>query len=997
MPACSHPRRSQTRSPPFFSPSELSPPHRARVLAMSEPYASSSVAHKRTYDDLGREDAPGPSGSRTDPSSSSSSSTDPSTNRDRNKRARNDLDSEFASEIEDILLSSNNSVSSSSSGSSYHSARSTLSAVTSPLRLPVVEPIDEDPPSIDVPPARYSPRPFTSIDVSMDDTIFSITPPHSPPRLPIPSPTTRHTHTDAADQLRRAMERATAFDREISALRQSPVRPVSPPTPPPVWQSWTAQFPRDTDDIHTSFDHALDFTVPEVQPSLSSNAQNAPSIFVSSNTSSPVPPPASPISNLVPSSSSYSYSTSGLGFPPFEPPQYSRPLPSPQQYRWDWRTSLEDDMWRDDRELDLNANAAASRTREREDSFESFWDRPLPSDRLEPSRPAPVTSYSTSLDSPRLLERRRSHATVPPAPSTRPPLSASPAPPNLHALVDDFWHREHDREIRNLDHTIREAEVHRQRVADFLAERESPRLSSTRLTRERANPVAPSSSYSSLRGALDDTAIRRRAHITPRPVSQSSARPPAGSLVGRPRRVFHIEEYEPPTVSFYRPDYLSLHPSDGPAPRSTSQSATHDDVLDISPHPEPTYDDLSSYTSNSSLSQGSYLEANRTARAEHFISVLRHRHRTRPRSPSPPPPLSTSSSSFRYPYDRFDFPRSEQRSRHGPTSSRSVLDRTSQRESTSSAIRPSFADLPPYGITEPERPPAQPPVPLPRLRRHGHFDPNAYRAGPFRATMARSMALQMQNERERERDPEPSPFTQDTMRRGLAAESSSSEEDEPYNHYLSLLREVQPPSLQTDRPAQSPRSVAPVPPMMGRARAITGHLSRRLLPERQASATADSSDSRSTRAAESQTPTDRLLDLLGRPSAPPVGPRHRTLLSRERSLSSFRDYLDEDLRLPEERLEQRREVLERIRSRAAELHGYRYVPPPPGSLSGAPPSSASSQRDNAPGAPRAYAHSSHIPVHTTLPRRNRASFSVLPPRGLYPTDARPDDRATPLN
>ncbi len=207
---------------------------------MADPFCSLDVpptsnTHKRTYDHIAPElDAgrPAPSREPTD------SSDDASTSRERSKRPRNDTsDSSYASEVDDILLPSNTSVSSSSSGSSlssYHSARSTLTAASPPL-LEVEEELmdDVDHPSDPVADSSQSfpaVSSFPTLDMSMDDSSFASRPLQTspPPRAPVP---------DNEEQFRRTMERVDAFDREIAALRQSPFRPSNTSD----WSLWHGQ------------------------------------------------------------------------------------------------------------------------------------------------------------------------------------------------------------------------------------------------------------------------------------------------------------------------------------------------------------------------------------------------------------------------------------------------------------------------------------------------------------------------------------------------------------------------------------------------------------------------------------------------------------------------------------------------------------------------------------------------------------------------------------
>lgn len=206
---------------------------------MADPFyslnmSSTSNTHKRTYDDIAPELAAGPSAPSGSNRDSIDSSDDSSTSRERSKRPRNEHnDSTYASEVEDILLPSNTSVSSSSSGSSlssYHTARSTFTAVSPPVLEVEEEPEDDTSDRIAQTPESYADVPvFPTLDVSMEDVLSFVSRPvqtsSPPPPLP-PLPPPRSTQVlDSEEQFRRNMARVDAFDREMSALRQSSPRP----------------------------------------------------------------------------------------------------------------------------------------------------------------------------------------------------------------------------------------------------------------------------------------------------------------------------------------------------------------------------------------------------------------------------------------------------------------------------------------------------------------------------------------------------------------------------------------------------------------------------------------------------------------------------------------------------------------------------------------------------------------------------------------------------
>ncbi|RPD79483.1 hypothetical protein L226DRAFT_250745 [Lentinus tigrinus ALCF2SS1-7] len=216
---------------------------------------SASNAHKRSYDDIAPEpDAGGsaPSGSRGE---SIDSPDDTSNSRERNKRPRNETtDSSYTSEVEDILLPSNTSVSSSSSGSSYHSARSAFTAASPPL-LEVEEVLEDDPSD----PVLHSPEPFASdsLPPTWEDTLSMMS---GPIQISSPPPARPAEVPDSEEQFRRTMERVDAFDREMSALRQSPFRPSDPTD----WALWNDPLLSSSGSAFSSFPR-----VPDPHPTVS--------------------------------------------------------------------------------------------------------------------------------------------------------------------------------------------------------------------------------------------------------------------------------------------------------------------------------------------------------------------------------------------------------------------------------------------------------------------------------------------------------------------------------------------------------------------------------------------------------------------------------------------------------------------------------------------------------------------------------------------------------
>ncbi len=188
---------------------------------------SVSSAHKRPYAAMDPDLDGRPVGtSRRNPSLASSSS--PSGSRERNKRPRNNSESE----VDDILVSSNASMSSSgssiSSVESYHSARSSFADISPPL-LPADEAPAGQLPLLVVPTTLLEQTEEADVpmdDVSMDDVLSFVT--RQDPVAPPPAPTLPPA-PDRNEEMRRAMERVDAFEREMSALRQSPANR------PPRW------------------------------------------------------------------------------------------------------------------------------------------------------------------------------------------------------------------------------------------------------------------------------------------------------------------------------------------------------------------------------------------------------------------------------------------------------------------------------------------------------------------------------------------------------------------------------------------------------------------------------------------------------------------------------------------------------------------------------------------------------------------------------------------
>ncbi|TFK80438.1 hypothetical protein K466DRAFT_381686 [Polyporus arcularius HHB13444] len=720
-----------------------------------------------------------------------------------------------------------------------------------------------------------------------------------------------------------------------------------------------------------------------------------------------------------------------------------------------------------------------------------------------PPRSSPLTSSSTPFDSARPQRV---------APQRIPEPVSSRYFPDLHTFVDDFWQRENDRELEGFDRTIREAEAHRQRTADFLARAEpGPRRSS--LVDRTSHPV--SSNYSTLRGALDDSAATRRS---------LGARAPVASVFTRPLNdgpIRRISLFGEGVESINQDSGLDLGENE-PTPyfADSGFSSFRSSAPRMPQHPRPSTDFFSSdlYPSGSSAYDSaplqppreSYLEMNSRARSS-SISGLRRRARARSHSsPSPPlPPIELSplwhdtaphsrpswrstsrsttnlevmrrrvaresseylnrfppprepspdpldfdasvgrrvareSSEFLAFIDRLSPPRDpspleaisleppsfrrEAESSLFPLDSTSSLRFESFRRPRHRVLRDPSYPIPPLRDPSPNRLDVAPPVPPPlssstRARSNRTIDLNAFHEGPFRATLARSMAYTRETRQqpsvsaERERPAS-------TQNVASAFSDSSEEDDDPWDRYLSLRQEPRaaPRDLTGLAPRRQPlvsrNGVSTVGSgtrrldgidMLSRTRAYGGSTgsnsitpaatTTQSLPDPfERSSTSDSSE----RDLDMQRPVDRLRDLVSRPSAA-LSARSRTLLDRERSFSELVD--DTSARTTGlQRWEQRRQVLQRMSARARERGGDSTTSTTASSAqplsSGAAAHPRASQRDEAylPSFARREAPPSFLdrPVRPVdPPSRRHARAPQLAPRHAPPGGR--TEGATPL-
>ncbi|KAM5543807.1 hypothetical protein V8D89_002424 [Ganoderma adspersum] len=852
---------------------------------------SVSSTHKRSYDAMEPDlDGRSVGTSRRNPSLVASSSN-PSGSRERNKRPRNNSESE----VDDILVSSNASMSSSDSSTgsveSYHSARSSFTDISPPL-LPADEASAGQLPLLDVSTTLLEQTEETDVpmeDISMDEVLSFVTRQDSvaPPPAPTPPPA-----PDQNEDLRRTMERVDAFEREMSVLRQSPANR------PPRW---------------TPFNGGMeDFRA------LEESSLHDPGSF----TADPFFPRA--FLPLV-----------GGSQHPHEPPP-SRPSTD--------RDSLDDRLRRLEtleRDAALRSNANR-RSRANREYLDRLFDPVLSLGELEPP-----PSYTPA------FHRSSSHQRVQPptgiaSPQTRSSQTRRPPPiplrptrsPDLATLIaDDYMRRDRDREIETeLEDAIRDAEAHRQRVAQFLSEGPSR------------------SSFSTLRGALDDSNAGDRTH-------PSSTRR-SGRLPSRP------QPPNPPPVNRLPSSWLTSEPatpaltvetnpwtpwestlfdmnafSDLDVISSRLASSYQPPDLDFVPPPPHLSPRMpTSFTEHPSTRSraGSYLETNSRARS-HGLSNLRHRAR-------PPPPPSPPSPNYMMPSaSLFDPPTSSAVPLADrllpPRPQHSSLNTFAPRTSTDDAMLQSFNEsmqssaIPPpspafYPATLPELPP--PPLePAPQPRQYGSFDLDAYREGPFRATLARSMALQGQNRTVRDRSVE----TDERRLRDVLEDISDSEDDEDDFVLPSFAFRHHRPREEPNRRHESfsqgsrPRAAPSNPPAASRtpqgsaSDSLRSFEDRHLLPMSLAQRRLDGM----RRASRPQDQTDRLRELLARPTVTPAA-RHRANPERERTTSNIREPPDNQPSARSsglDRYEQRRETMRRMAERRAgalDLHPTLMAP-----------------------------------------------------------------------
>ncbi|TBU53011.1 hypothetical protein BD310DRAFT_183164 [Dichomitus squalens] len=856
---------------------------------MAEPCFSSDIpsmssTHKRSFDDMDPElGARLVETSRRDSSVGSSSS--PGGSRERSKRPRNDSESE----VDELLVSSNTSVSSSGSSSSldsYHSARSSFTDI-SPQLLPADDAVEGQLLPLDDPSVLLGP--VDEPDVPMDDILSFVSRQDSIPPQNVPSPLPQ---ADPQGDLFRMMERADAFNREISALRQSPVR-----TSEPLWQSWTPSLPDTSahESLSSSFNAGASFGEEHLL------LRNRLSAVVEQ----PDEPPSRP--------------DLGIGGETFG----------------DRRRRLSTYERDAARQGDI-----IGRSRARQELLDQLLADSVHTNEPETSPPHISSPRRSPLHQRLEMSARVASPRAPPAPSRRlSPPSRSAGLSELHSFVDGFWRRENDRDIQDqFERTMRDTEAHSERVADFLAESGPSR-----------------SSFSTLRGALDERHINDRTHPRRghRPPSRPQPNPAPRITQMAPRQpaaepepsatTSHWTTWEPvPTNPPSSSDYLSMS-----LPSSTTPQQAHYDSYGFY-----YFDDLSEASGPLPMPQPtrtraeSYLEASRDRSVG--LSNLRHRARPPQRTPTPPPSppsprIQSTEPSFSYRSevdgDRRTRPSSQRRPYdylfHGTFTPRTPTDDAMLQSFTDHLQPPNYPPppaLPSVSSSEPSHPD---PAPQPRQYHYGNFDLSAYREGPFRATLARSMALQGQSTNTRERA---SPSRTETREHGLRREYflslSSSEEDDdgPLIFSERTARQmIERMERSAHRRAVRLRGVPPQagPPVTSAMPQASDdnepeQLHLRTFDEVHSSDLPSRPPPLFRRVREHSAPQnqiERLRELVTRPTVTPPPPtRHRTLLERERAPSHLHGTRDNEPSTRSsglDRWEQRLDTVRRVPARRA--------------------------------------------------------------------------------
>ena len=434
---------------------------------------------------------------------------------------------------------------------------------------------------------------------------------------------------------------------------------------------------------------------------------------------------------------------------------------------------------------------------------------PLPRTEQQPS-----LSRTSPFHRPSLLERMEipdsatSSRTPPTAPRHLPSSPRSSGMSGLYSFIDNYWRREQDREVEDqFERTIRESEAHSQRVADFLAESGSSH-----------------SSFSTLQGALDERHVDDRTR--PRRGNRASNRPQPSSVPRQVRMTPRLPSAssQPATTSsqwvHWDPLPMDPLPSDHSGlshPNSTTSQSRPNDLYN------PYYlDEVSQFPvappspQRTRTRAESYLEASRERSLG--LSSLRLRARASERTPTPPPsppstrPLSTEPS-FSYRDELEDL----RNVRRAPP--RRALFHQSP---STFAPRTPMDDAMLQSFTEPIQPPNYPSSPVlpspplpeephsgpPQSRQYGSFDLDAYREGPFRATLARSMALQGQNTSAREhRPPDRMRPREPSLRREYFLSLSDSEDDDDSLFLAGRANQ----RIQRNTRRRAARSLAPPP------------------------------------------------------------------------------------------------------------------------------------------------------------------------------------------
>lgn len=345
-------------------------------------------------------------------------------------------------------------------------------------------------------------------------------------------------------------------------------------------------------------------------------------------------------------------------------------------------------------------------------------------------------------------------------------------PRDVRSALDDF-DSTMERRSDYVDRTLREVEAHRRRIAEFLAE-PLPPFPPYPAPSTTAPPALPTSSYSTLRHALDDNVAAAAAAVrrAPPPVPEPTH---ARDSLTRERITRRLDDAA--LLDDYYADFSEwdmaepISPSAfglNPRRRGPYRMRTVDEMRSMGANPaQPSRPTRASPPPAVDVDETlldyipSYLEFNSRARAQDLSGL---RHRARPRSPSPvqpsPPRVPEPRLSTWTPLTGMIEEHNQDWLWHHDSTNPSLGHYYPSRTPEDDAMLQSFTER----STQPSRRAdvelntitnnaARPAEDSSRQPRSVNIDLDAFRDGPFRATLARSVALQHRSTTDR---PEPS-------------------------------------------------------------------------------------------------------------------------------------------------------------------------------------------------------------------------------------------------